>query len=144
MLLNCVHTIVFWDRGLLLNKLSACLYIHTYIHMYIRTYVHTHTYKSWLFLIFDQNRRLYRKGRKIYLYTVYSVQSFTYQTLIRTGKSSETIHRKKEYKSSHFRWTNIHFNCWRTFTGSSRRKEIFHLTTHSTHFIYGYMASGIC
>ena len=23
------------------------------------------------------------------------------------------------------------------------RKEIFYLTTHSTHFIYGYMASGI-
>ena len=24
-----------------------------------------------------------------------------------------------------------------------RRKEIFYLTTHSTHFIYGYMASDI-
>ena len=24
-----------------------------------------------------------------------------------------------------------------------RRKEVFHLTTHSTHFIYGYMASDI-
>ena len=24
---------------------------------------------------------------------------------------------------------------------SSRRKEVFYLTTHSTHFIYGYMAS---
>ena len=23
------------------------------------------------------------------------------------------------------------------------RKEMFYLTTHSTHFIYGYMASGI-
>ena len=28
----------------------------------------------------------------------------------------------------------------RTFTG---RKEMFYLTTHSTHFIYGYMASDI-
>ena len=26
----------------------------------------------------------------------------------------------------------------------SNRKEIFDLTTHSTHFIYGYMASDIC
>ena len=25
----------------------------------------------------------------------------------------------------------------------SRRKEMFYLTTHSTHFIYGYMASDI-
>ena len=24
------------------------------------------------------------------------------------------------------------------------RKEMFYLTTHSTHFIYGYMASDIC
>ena len=24
-----------------------------------------------------------------------------------------------------------------------RRKEMFYLTTHSTHFIYGYMASDI-
>ena len=26
----------------------------------------------------------------------------------------------------------------------SDRKEMFYLTTHSTHFIYGYMASDIC
>ena len=26
---------------------------------------------------------------------------------------------------------------------TERRKEMFYLTTHSTHFIYGYMASGI-
>ena len=26
---------------------------------------------------------------------------------------------------------------------SKGRKEMFYLTTHSTHFIYGYMASGI-
>ena len=26
---------------------------------------------------------------------------------------------------------------------SARRKEMFYLTTHSTHFIYGYMASNI-
>ena len=25
-----------------------------------------------------------------------------------------------------------------------RRMEMFYLTTHSTHFIYGYMASDIC
>ena len=24
------------------------------------------------------------------------------------------------------------------------RTKMFYLTTHSTHFIYGYMASGIC
>ena len=24
------------------------------------------------------------------------------------------------------------------------RKDMFHVTTHSTHFIYGYMASDIC
>ena len=29
------------------------------------------------------------------------------------------------------------------FTLMDRRKEIFYLTTHSTHFIYGYMASDI-
>ena len=27
--------------------------------------------------------------------------------------------------------------------GSEGRKEIFYLTTHSTHFIYGYMESDI-
>ena len=28
-------------------------------------------------------------------------------------------------------------------TGQEGRKEMFYLTTHSTHFIYGYMASDI-
>ena len=27
--------------------------------------------------------------------------------------------------------------------GDKERKEIFYLTTHSTHFIYGYMATNI-
>ena len=30
-----------------------------------------------------------------------------------------------------------------TYHGEEGRKEIFYLTTHSTHFIYGYMASDI-
>ena len=30
-----------------------------------------------------------------------------------------------------------------SFRGGGRRKEMFYLTTHSTHFIYGYMASDI-
>ena len=34
------------------------------------------------------------------------------------------------------------FNDWTT-TPSLGRKEMFYLTTHSTHFIYGYMASDI-
>ena len=34
-----------------------------------------------------------------------------------------------------FKYIYIH-----TYEG---RKEMFYLTTHSTHFIYGYMASGI-
>ena len=29
------------------------------------------------------------------------------------------------------------------FTGREREREMFYLTTHSTHFIYGYMASDI-
>ena len=33
------------------------------------------------------------------------------------------------------------FNC--TSLSDERRKEMFYLTTHSTHFIYGYMASDI-
>ena len=35
---------------------------------------------------------------------------------------------------------NLLFTRWSKITG---RKEMFYLTTHSTHFIYGYMASGI-
>ena len=31
----------------------------------------------------------------------------------------------------------------RTLITEQRRKELFYLTTHSTHFIYGYMASDI-
>ena len=31
----------------------------------------------------------------------------------------------------------------RSTTGKEGRKEMFYLTTHSTHFIYGYMASDI-
>ena len=41
-------------------------------------------------------------------------------------------------------------NCYLSFTGEKctsmvevGRKEMFYLTTHSTHFIYGYMASDI-
>ena len=30
------------------------------------------------------------------------------------------------------------------YTEREGRKEMFYLTTHSTHFIYGYMASDIC
>ena len=33
------------------------------------------------------------------------------------------------------------FNCFRTVREG--RKDMFYLTTHSTHFIYVYMASGI-
>ena len=32
---------------------------------------------------------------------------------------------------------------WMISGGVKRRKEMFYLTTHSTHFIYGYMASDI-
>ena len=32
---------------------------------------------------------------------------------------------------------------WMISGGVKRRKEMFYLTTHSTHFIYGYMASHI-
>ena len=31
----------------------------------------------------------------------------------------------------------------RRLAASTGRMEMFYLTTHSTHFIYGYMASGI-
>ena len=34
------------------------------------------------------------------------------------------------------------FNKWLT-TGTIREREMFYLTTHSTHFIYGYMTSDI-
>ena len=32
---------------------------------------------------------------------------------------------------------------WHQTYGKGPRKEMFYLTTHSTHFIYGYMASDI-
>ena len=41
---------------------------------------------------------------------------------------------------------NLHFLYLRGYGAHKRRKgrkEMFYLTTHSTHFIYGYMASDI-
>ena len=35
-------------------------------------------------------------------------------------------------------------SCWKYWYMYQGRKEMFYLTTHSTHFIYGYMASDIC
>ena len=35
------------------------------------------------------------------------------------------------------------FKSWCSINLTQRRKEMFYLTTHSTHFIYGYMASDI-
>ena len=37
----------------------------------------------------------------------------------------------------------IHLKGLRCKYGIERKREMFHLTTHSTHFIYGYMASDI-
>ena len=42
----------------------------------------------------------------------------------------------------HFHFVNILY-IFHLFGWKERRKEMFYLTTHSTHFIYGYMASGI-
>ena len=33
--------------------------------------------------------------------------------------------------------------CIQSYFSSKTKREMFYLTTHSTHFIYGYMASGI-
>ena len=38
---------------------------------------------------------------------------------------------------------NIHISIKLSFSSKEGRNEMFYLTTHSTHFIYGYMASGI-
>ena len=37
----------------------------------------------------------------------------------------------------------IYFYCYYYYYYFTNRKEMFYLTTHSTHFIYGYMASDI-
>ena len=44
-----------------------------------------------------------------------------------------------EYDNSHCHGNTIWLD-----TATEGRKEIFYLTTHSTHFIYSYMASGHC
>ena len=46
----------------------------------------------------------------------------------------------------HSKFTNAVTNCRCTYINwkvEEGKKEMFHLTTHSTHFIYGYMASDI-
>ena len=51
------------------------------------------------------------------------------------------------YKDSHLQVTTCdtlkHLEARRLINGSKREREMFYLTTHSTHFIYGYMASDI-
>ena len=44
----------------------------------------------------------------------------------------------KVYRSNRSTHHNIPQN-----HGKEKKKEMFYLTTHSTHFIYGYMASDI-
>ena len=60
---------------------------------------------------------------------------------------------KKQQQHHYGRIYFLAFNSFKTFLNSANvfsvsflkegRKEIFYLTTHSTHFIYGYMAWGI-
>ena len=38
---------------------------------------------------------------------------------------------------------NMYYNISGCFYRKQVRKEMFYLSTHSTHFIYGYIASGI-
>ena len=52
---------------------------------------------------------------------------------VKEGKKERKTESKKERKKEIERINKI-FNA---------RKEMFYLTTHSTHFIYGYMASDI-
>ena len=40
-------------------------------------------------------------------------------------------------------WTTNEGKSFQRYSHIQERKEIFHLTTHSTHFIYGYIASDI-
>ena len=39
--------------------------------------------------------------------------------------------------------THVHVFFYLVFDYREREREMFYLTTHSTHFIYGYMASDI-
>ena len=56
------------------------------------------------------------------------------------GSNSQVVVYCNEFDGPFFYWKYFLIDCSKLEEG---RKEMFYLTTHSTHYIYDYMASGI-
>ena len=56
------------------------------------------------------------------------------------GNRDVSLYTQEKGKPKHFKLSlNFFYGMWK----KDGRKEMFYLTTHSTYFIYGYMASDI-
>ena len=143
------------------------IYIHTYIHIYIYTHIYTHIYiyihiythiyiytglttitisaESLRFSVFYYAHSLVKCVHLYFLFCVTGVEFHhvpeTNGVPIVCDMSSNILTRPIDISKVR----NVLFNdALNTFyLRLYGRKEMLYLTTHSTHFIYGYMASDI-
>ena len=86
----------------------------------------------------------FRLTARVILYASSHRQDSTYHGLCYTSRGALAGTRSQVYNSVGYS-KSLHFiNCFNELNKLLEgRKEIFYLKTHSTHFIYGYMASNI-
>ena len=106
-------------------------YMHTCVHTYISIYIHTYTHTH------------------MHTYTYIHTSEFLYFLPIHSSVlliySSARHHKIHKYQVFVFIFpTNapsVGPGVWHPVIWKLHNKEMFYLTTHSTHFIYSYMAS---
>ena len=133
-------------------------YIHTYIHTHIHTHTHIHKYTHTHIYTYTHIHTHTHTPIHIYIYNfVFNSQnpeaSKQHIFLILQIWHHDIVQRVKGFKFTNPKQIEAAIGSWmmKTRLGGrplskltcEREREMFYLTTHSTHFIYGYMASDL-
>ena len=105
-------------------------YIHTYVRTYIRTYIMDVSVSEWLAWLTSNCGRIGAIGSSPSNGLRPNIEVVIHQYIYTYIHIPARMHT----------FVNIHIY---THTYGEREREMFYLTTHSTHFIYAYMASDI-
>ena len=110
-------------------------YIHTNIHIHTHIHVHTHTY---IYTYIHTSVHLSVRTNKV-LFT----QNKPSRVSVSCSSSANESVLVKSPPASRLHTPPMACTPTQPEHGETGRKEMFYLTTHSTHFIYGYMTSDI-
>ena len=121
----------------------------SFTHTYMHTYMHTHMYLHSITLYNSTQKHTHTYT----YYTLHTTHTHTRSFIIQFQNTLKLCLGHLFLNGVPLSCLQVHLLCHyyclilpsvHESKDNSKGKEMFYLTTHSTHFIYGYMASDIC